>query len=168
MCLRYLFKTVNAKIASTNAALALIKRTIDFSPVVHYEVCKKGCYLFDSDEDQDKSRCPVCNEPRHSTKKTFVKYVSIAKKIAQLLAVQGKRSELMYRHETFNQQEQDRGEYFDIFSGQFYQDMQKDQAFTFPLDQGVLLAVDGFTSRKSSKSMMIIHVILLNYTPVIR
>ncbi|KAI8330679.1 hypothetical protein EDC96DRAFT_584928 [Choanephora cucurbitarum] len=159
---------VTAKIASINATLALIKRTIEFSPVVQHEVCKKGCYLYDSDDDSDKVQCPVCKEPRNVSKKTYVKYVSIAKKIAQLLAVHDKRQELEYRNETFGQEADHQGEYFDIFCGEFYQDMKQDHKFTLPLDQGVLLAIDGFTSRKSSKSMMIIHVILLNYTPVIR
>ena len=94
--------------------------------------------------------------------------MSIAKKIAQLLAVHDKRQELEYRSEAFGQNADHQGEYFNIFCGEFYQDMKQDQKFTLPLDQDVLLAIDGFTSRKSSKSMMIIHVILLNYTPVIR
>ncbi|OBZ66977.1 hypothetical protein A0J61_11913, partial [Choanephora cucurbitarum] len=62
----------------------------------------------------------------------------------------------------------DEGEYFDIFCGQVYKDMKQQEAFRLPLYQGVLLAIDGFTSRKSTKSMMIIHVVLLNYEPTIR
>lgn len=148
--------------------MALAKREISFSPVVEYETCSKGCYLFDEETDQGLLSCPVCNTERNASKKTYTKYVSIARKIAQLLAVDSKQDELTYRHREFENGMHDEGEYFDIFCGEMYKKMKQQEAFRLPLDQGVLLAVDGFTSRKSTKSMMIIHVILLNYEPTIR
>ncbi|OBZ80574.1 hypothetical protein A0J61_11378 [Choanephora cucurbitarum] len=93
-----------------------------------------GCYLYESDDDSDKMQCPVCKEPRSVSKKTYVKYMSIAKKIAQLLALLDKRQKLEYRSETFGQNADLQGEYFDIFCGEFYQDMKQDQKFTLPLD----------------------------------
>ena len=148
--------------------MALAKREISFSPVVEYETCARGCYLFDVDDDQNLISCPVCNTERNASKKTYTKYVSIPRKIAQLLAVNSKQDELMYRHRKFESDMHDEGECFDIFCGDIYQNMKQQEAFRLPLDEGVLLAVDGFTSRKSTKSMMIIHVILLNYEPTIR
>ena len=115
------------------------------------------------------THCPVCNEQRNFRKRIYIKYVSIAKKIAQLLSVDKKREELMYRHQVFeNEHLQDDSDLFDLYCGDVYEEMKQDRVFTLLLDQGVLLAVDGFTSRKSHKAMMIIHVILLNYEPTIR
>ena len=107
---------------------------------------------------------------QHWTKvsKTYTKYVSIARKIAQLLVVDSKPNDLTYRHRDFDNGMHDEGEYFDIFCGQVYMDMKQQEAFKLPLDPGALLAIDDFTSRKSTKSMMIIHVVLLNYKPTIR
>ena len=142
---------------------------ISFSPIVEHETCKKGCYLYDVDEDKEMLHCPVCKEERNLRKPTYIKYVSVAKKIAQLLSVDQKREELMYRHRAFEEERlQDNSDLFDIYCGGVYEQMKQERMFTLPLDQGVLLAVDGFTSKKSSKSMMIIHVILLNYEPTIR
>ncbi|OBZ62745.1 hypothetical protein A0J61_11978, partial [Choanephora cucurbitarum] len=115
------------------------------------------------------THCPVCNEQRNFRQRIYIKYVSIAKKIAQLLSVNKKREKLMYRHQVFeNEHLQDDSDLFDLYCGDVYEEMKQDRAFTLLLDQGVLLAVDGFTSHKSHKAIMIMHVILLNYEPTIR
>ncbi|KAI8326690.1 hypothetical protein EDC96DRAFT_550172, partial [Choanephora cucurbitarum] len=105
------------KINSNKAALALAKREMSFSPVVEYETCARGCYLFDVDDDQNLISCPICDTERNASKKTYTKYVSIARKIAQLLAVDSKQDELMYRHREFENSMHDEDEIFDIFCG---------------------------------------------------
>ncbi|OBZ80624.1 hypothetical protein A0J61_11327 [Choanephora cucurbitarum] len=119
-------KNPSQKVSSLSSTIALIKRVISFSPVVEHETCKKGCYLYDLDEDKEVTHCLVCKEARNFTKPTYIKHVSIAKKIAQLLSVDQKREELVYRHRAFEEERlQDNSDLFDIYSGGVYEQMKQ-------------------------------------------
>ncbi|KAI8323632.1 hypothetical protein EDC96DRAFT_595496 [Choanephora cucurbitarum] len=157
---------VKPDLLSTKATLRVVHQKLSsVSAFVSHETCINGCYLFDSVTDQSLTSCPVCS----SSGRTYVKICSLARKIAYLLCSEDKRVALRYRHDNYGKPKSgDNTSYDDIFDADVYQECLKRGLFNLPDSVAIALNVDGFSSKFSNKSFVIVHAVLLNYSPVER
>jgi hypothetical protein len=88
-----------------------------------------------------------------------LKTVSILDKVAQLLACDHTREMIKEYRANFKHD----GKYRDVFSGEIY-DQLKEQ-FLGDHDVVIGLCVDGFTSKNSKQSLVMIHVIIFSFDP---
>lgn len=58
--------------------------------------------------------------------------------------------------------------YTDFFSGAVYKEIKSKVLFTGQHDLAIVLCVDGFTSKLSKKSMVMVHIIIASIDPSIR
>lgn len=144
----------------------MIKKKIPNSFVRTHEICSdKGCHLFDPVVDADEVACPCCGAPRRPG--SVVKMVDIGDHISHMLTCDDFRKEVeQYREVIDARTEGD--PYTDFFSGSAYQELRAKGLFAGKHDIGIVLCVDGFTSRVSNQSMVMIHVIIPSLDPSIR
>lgn len=144
----------------------MIKKKIPNSFVRTHEICpNNGCYLFDPILDADKSACPHCGATRRSN--SVVKMVDIADHMSHMLACDDFRAEVEKYREVIDARTDD-DPYTDFFSGSAYQELLAKGLFAGKHDIGIVLCVDGFTSRVSNQSMVMIHVVIPSIDPSIR
>ncbi|KAG2221862.1 hypothetical protein INT45_003576 [Circinella minor] len=155
-----------------------------------YDVCVNGCRLFYDQStrsrhgDYRSDICQTCNTSRSedSTSGTFssttssnnckpkaqIAMLPLSQQIAYMLYDEDTRKKLLYRHEYIHRP----GIYNDIFDGNIYQDMKKnDNLFENKYDIAVYLAADGFAPFKNPstrRSMTLIQFIVLNFDPLTR
>ncbi|KAI8966976.1 hypothetical protein BDF20DRAFT_903515 [Mycotypha africana] len=147
----------------------MLKKRLPTNFAVQHEICSSGCYLFDPIQDAKLTICPMCSTLR--TKQKFVKIVSLKDKIAQLLCSDDFRSEIEYRDDNFGDvmdDDDDNKVYTDIFSGEVYKNLQQQGLFQNVHDIALALSIDGFSSRSSRTSMVIVDAVILNLPPSIR
>lgn len=144
----------------------MIKKKIPNTFVRAHEICPdKGCYLFDPIVDANKIACPECGASRQS--KSVVKMVDIGDHVSSMLACDEFRGEVeQYRKVIDARTDQD--PFTDFFSGSAYQELRSRGLFSGKHDIAIVLCVDGFTSRVSNESMVMIHVIIPSIDPSIR
>lgn len=162
----YLELSHNKKVLALKECLSMIKRKIPLDFVRTYEVCsKKGCYLFDSVADVNKNACPHCGAIRR--KDSVVKMVDIGDHLSKMLACDEFRGEVEQYRDVIDAMPEG-GPYTDFFSGSAYKELLEKGLFTGRHDLAIVLCVDGFTSKVSRQSMVMIHVIIPSIDPSIR
>ena len=144
----------------------MIRRKIPLDFVRTHEVCSaKGCYLFDSVEDVTLTACPECGAARSA--KSVVKMVDIGDHLSKMLACDGFRSEVEQYRDVIDAMTED-DPYTDFFSGAAYKELREKGLFENKQDLAIVLCVDGFTSKVSRQSMVMVHVIIPSIDPSIR
>jgi hypothetical protein len=103
--------------------------------------------------------CPECLTKRNPRNGVVLKTVSILDKIAQLLACDHTREMIKDYRSNFKHD----GKYRDVFSGEIYNQL-KGQ-FLGDHDVVIGLCVDGFTSKNSKESLVMIHAIIFSFDP---
>lgn len=129
-----------------------------------YEVCKNGCYLYTTPDDNHLLNCPVCNESKSAVKIT--KMISIGDKVAEILCSEEMRENLIERQaKVIENLAQNTEIYADIYDGQIFKDLYNSN--TINTDQSILnfflkIDCDAFTATSSRSSMIMIHAVVLN------
>lgn len=135
----------------------------------YHSTCPKGCYVYSSKEDASLTSCPSCNTPKSENKMWPV--LSIASKMAELIASEDSRERLLYRHQNFPKEEVLKNHsssekvYNDIFDSEGYANLIREKEEDRPLDVYFNLNIDGFRSKFSTTKLTIIHCVVLNYDP---
>ncbi|KAG2200633.1 hypothetical protein INT47_007377 [Mucor saturninus] len=124
-----------------------------------------GCYLFNSITDAAMTECPQCNAKRRAG--SVVKMVDIGDHLARLLARKDFRKEVEQYREVIDAIEEG-DPYTDFFSGLEFKELKEKDLFSGKHDLAIVLCVDGFTSKVSQKSMVMVHVIIPSIDPSIR
>lgn len=137
----------------------------------NHEVCSKGCYLYDINEDENLVACPKCGNERRGAGVKIQKFRRVTAKIGEMIICDETREKLMYRHNnyaptspavTIDQDHKDKV-YNDIFDGELYRKQCALKKFDNKLDIALKLDIDGFRSKTSSTHMIMIHVVVLNF-----
>lgn len=115
--------------------------------------------------------CPTCKSPRQKNKTWPV--LKLSSKFAELIASKDSRERLMYRYDNYPKDKvlaANRSPvskvYDDIFDSAAYAAVLKKRDVDNPLDIYFNLNIDGFQSKVSSTKLVIIHCVVLNYSPV--
>lgn len=150
-----------------------MKRAIPLPLVRTYEACSNNDYLF-LNGDMSLDKCPKCQATRNAssreTKQRTVKMMSIADKMAELLACDDFREGMEVYSSTVknnNRIQQTEGVkvFRDVFDGQIYQDLIKDGKIDSNFNVVIKLDVDGFTCASSRSSMTMVNAVILSLDP---
>jgi hypothetical protein len=117
--------------------------------------------MFSGDDGPQLDACPVCNQPK--TTKKVTKIVSIGDKIAEMLASDELRDNLIQRQREFTTG--NNNTYADIYDGKIFRHLYSSQAIDN--DENILkiylkIDVDGFTCSSAQKSMIMLNAVVLN------
>lgn len=157
--------TVQAKLTDLRTCLRLIKEKTDINFTMNFDVCPKGCYLYDDTDDQFMTECPTCKAPRSS--KSVVKMVRIEDKIAAMLSCKDVRDMIAdYRINEFDNS--DDINYRDFFSGDVYKHMKSGGCFQNKHDVAISLQVDGFSAKNSSEKLIFVQAVILSLPSSVR
>lgn len=144
----------------------MIKKRIPLAFVRTHEICpSKGCYLFDPTADENMTACPQCGAIRRSS--SVVKMVDIGDHLARMLTCDDFRKEVEQYREVIDAIEEG-DPYTDFFSGLAFKELQAKGLFAGKHDLAIVLCIDGFTSKVSRQSMVMVHVIIPSIDPSIR
>ena len=132
-----------------------------------YDTCPNKDFLY-SKTDAQLTQCPKCQEPR-PTKGKSVRIINIADKVAELLVCDEFREGMQnYAAIVKNQQQstQDEKVYKDVFDGQIYQQLLKENTIDSDRFNIMLkLDIDGFTCSSSKTSMVMVNAVILSIDP---
>lgn len=98
---------------------------------------------------------------------SVAKMVDIGDHLARMLTCNGFRKEVEQYREVIDAIEED-DPYTDFFSGLAFKELKAKGLFSGKHDLAIVLCVDGFTSKVSRQSMVMVHVIIPSIDPSIR
>jgi hypothetical protein len=134
----------------------VVKKAIPLSLSRSFDVCSKGCYLYNLGSNVEK--CPICN----GTTRKSTRILSIADKVTEILCSKEIRDNLIERQA---QMTMSNDEYGDIYDGNIFKSLYQSKILNN--DDDVLnlylkIDIDGFTCTHSHTSLVMIHGVLLN------
>lgn len=117
--------------------------------------------------DENDDTCNYCGENRYESEISLqpvssMKMISIGDYLSNMLCNEEARNMFLYR----SNREAKNNVYQDIFDGDIYKSLKKQNLFNNNSDIALALFVDGFTTqRKGKRTMTIIHCIIFNVDP---